>query len=433
MDLPLRDIAVTVAVFGSVPFILKRPWVGILMWCWLAFMNPHRQSWGFAYDFPFAQVVAIATLVSIVISREPKRMIWTREMAVLLIFVVWMFITTVFALNQAEAWGQWDKVWKIQLFTFLIVMLMQSPERVKWLIWVIVLSLAYYGVKGGIFTIMTGGQYRVLGPEGTFFAARGGMGLAVSMLIPLLRFLQLQSKRKWERYLFGIAMFLTVFGAIGTQGRGALLAIVAMGIFLLIKSRKRVVYGAAGLLTASLVFTFMPEQWHERIGTIETYEEDASAMGRINAWMFATNVAKEHPVVGGGFEVFRARYFKLWAPNPWDVHDAHSIYFEVLGEHGFVGLFLFLMLGIMTWRTANWIIKNARGRENIRWLADLASMIQVSLVGYATAGAFLGLAYFDLYYTMVAIIVICREMVRREVAEPSYGTSKTSKEIPHSA
>src|SRR2546428_6902930 len=98
----------------------------------------------------------------------------------------------------------------------------------------------------------------------------------------------------------------------------------------------------------------------------------------------------------------------MYAPYPGDLHDSHSIYFEVLGEHVFVGLGLFLMLGLMTWRTASWVIRRARRDREKRWVADLAAMVQVSLVGYATAGAFLGLAYFDYYYTLVALVVLCK-------------------------
>jgi probable O-glycosylation ligase (exosortase A-associated) len=112
--------------------------------------------------------------------------------------------------------------------------------------------------------------------------------------------------------------------------------------------------------------------------------------------------------LGGGFEAFRPEMFAAYAPNPSMVHDAHSIFFEVLGEHGFVGLALFLLLGVMTWRSASWIIRHARGHPQKRWAADLAAMVQVSLVGYASAGAFLGLAYFDFYYTLVATVILIR-------------------------
>ncbi len=106
--------------------------------------------------------------------------------------------------------------------------------------------------------------------------------------------------------------------------------------------------------------------------------------------------------------------FKRYAPDPWDVHDSHSVYFQMLGHHGFVGLALFLLLGLMTWRTASWVIKHGRRSPEHRWAADLAAMVQVSLVGYATAGAFLGVAYFDLYYALITVVVLTKIVLMSE-------------------
>ena len=150
-------------------------------------------------------------------------------------------------------------------------------------------------------------------------------------------------------------------------------------------------------------------------------------MGRINAWKMAFNMAKDRPL-GGGLESFQDYSFALYAPNPDDVHASHSIYFEVLGEHGFVGLGLFLMLGLMTWRTASWVIGRARRDREKRWAADLAAMVQVSLVGYASAGAFLGLAYFDYYYTLIALVILCKTVLTSDtvsrVTEPASGAAQ---------
>jgi probable O-glycosylation ligase (exosortase A-associated) len=165
----------------------------------------------------------------------------------------------------------------------------------------------------------------------------------------------------------------------------------------------------------------MPEEWHERLGTIRTYEQDESAMGRINAWWFAWNVAKERPLVGGGFEAFHPETFKQYAPAPLDFHDAHSIYFEMLGEQGFVGLGLFLFLGWLTLRQCGWIVRNTRDRTELQWAHDLAGMVQVAVIGYAVGGAFLGLAYWDLPYHLVALTVMTGEIVRRTVADSEPG------------
>lgn len=413
----MRDIFVTVVIFGILPFALARPYVGVLLWTWVSFMNPHRLCWGFAFDFPFAMIIAIVTLIGLLISREPKKIPWTRETVILFVFVLWMVITTIFSVYPILAWPQLDKVLKIQLMVFVTMMVMQSKERLNLLVWVMTLSLAFYGVKGGIFTISHGGVYHVRGPDNTFIGGDNEMGLALIMTIPLLRYLQLTTTRFWLRHAMTAVIMLCALAAIGSQSRGAMLGMVAMGAFFWIKSRSRFFTVLLTAVAAGLILMVMPQAWFDRMSTIETYQQDASAEGRINAWKMAFNLAKDRPL-GGGFNAFQRGMFAVYAPDPSNVHDSHSIYFEVLGEHGFFGLALFLLLGLMTWRTASWIIKRARDDPENRWAGDLAAMVQVSLVGYAGAGAFLGLANFDLYYTLIAVVVLCKTILLSSKAVP---------------
>ena len=433
----MRDIFVAGVIFGALPFVLARPYIGILLWTWVSFMNPHRLCWGFAYDFPFAYIIAIVTLVSLLISREPKKIPWTRETVVLLIFILWMVITTVFSVYPILAWPQLEKVLKIQLMVFVTMMVMQNKERLNLLVWVMTLSLAFYGVKGGIFTIMHGGVYHVRGPNGTFIGGDNEMGLALIMTIPLLRYLQLTATRWWLKYAMTAAILLCALAAIGSQSRGAMLGMVAMGVFFWLKSRGKLFTGLATAAAVALIVMVMPQQWYERMATIEHYQHDASAEGRINAWKMAFNMAKDKPL-GGGFNSFQPGMFAVYAPNPGNVHDSHSIYFEVLGEHGFFGLFLFLMLGLMVWRTASWVIRHARGDPENRWAVDLAAMVQVSLVGYASAGAFLGLANFDLYYTLIAVVLLCKTVLMarqatRDATQEEAAASQPVRPLPNDA
>jgi probable O-glycosylation ligase (exosortase A-associated) len=403
----MRDIVLTAFIFGLLPFILFRPYLGILVWTWIGFMNPHRLTWSFAYDMPFAMIVALVTLMGLLMSREPKKIPWTRETVALLLFLVWTFVTTLTALYEDLAWPHLNQLWKILLMVYVTMMVMQSRRRIELLVWVIALSIAFYGVKGGIFTIVHGGVYHVRGPEGSFIGGDNEMGLALIMTIPLLRYLQLATGSFWIRIGLTAAMILSAVAAVGSQSRGALLGLAAMGLFLWLKSRNKIFTGLMGGIAIALVLMVMPQQWYDRMNTIRDYESDPSAMGRINAWKMAFNLAQHRPL-GGGFDCFHDYTFALYAPNPNDVHDSHSIYFEVLGEHGFVGFGLFILLGLMTWRTASWVVSRAHRDRERHWLADLAAMIQVSLVGYATAGAFLGLAYFDYYYTLIALVVLCK-------------------------
>ncbi len=401
----MRDIFVTAVVFGVLPFIFKRPWIGIMLWCWLGYMNPHRQAWGFAYDMPFAFICAVVTITAFIFSKEKKEMIWTRETILLLMFVGWMLITTFFAFYSELAWIQWNKVWRIQLMVFLTAMIIKERQHLHWMIWVIALSLGYYGVKGGIFTIVHGGEFRVQGPTGTFFAGNNEMALVLAMLIPLIRYLHLQATQQWVRWGLASAMVLSGVAAIGSQSRGGLLAMAAMGLFLWFKSRHKFVMTVYMAIAVAIMASVMPQEWYDRMDSIKNYQEDASALGRINAWHTAFNVAKDR-ITGGGFEVFRAPTFHQYAPEPWRVHDVHSIYFEVMGEHGFIGFGIFILLAVFAWLRANQVIRECKNDPQRKWASDLAAMIQVSLVGYGAGGAFLGLAYFDLTYHLMIMLVL---------------------------
>lgn len=409
----MRDLVVSAIVFGGLFFVFRRPHYGIYLWSWLAYMNPHRLCWGFAYTFPFALIVAIVTLLSFALSKEPKRIPWTAEIVVLLLFNAWMVFCNLFAFYPDFAWTEWNKVWKIQLMTLVTIMLITDRQRLHWLVWVIALSLGFYGIKGGIFTIAHGGVYQVRGPLGTFIGGNNEIALALVITVPLIRYLHLQATQNWVRWGLAAAMVLTGVAAIGSQSRGALLAMLCMGAFLWLKSRGKIITGIYMAVAITIMAMVMPQQWYDRMNTIQTYQQDDSAMGRINAWYTAYAVAKDR-ITGGGLDMFKPATFRHYAPDPNNIHDVHSIYFEVMGELGFIGFALFAVLGLLAWWRASKVIKRCKKNPQDKWAVDLASMTQVSLFGYAAGGAFLGLAFFDLYYHLIAIIVILHVLTQRQ-------------------
>lgn len=412
-----RDLILTAFIFGLLPVVLMRPHWGILLWTWVGLMNPHKMSWGFAYNFPFAMIIAIVTIVAVLISREPKRLPLAPPVAVLFLLIIWMTITTaVFSLYPDLAWPKWEKVMKIQFFIFLTLIVMQSEQRIRALVLVATLSIAFFGIKGGIYTIAHGGGGRVLGPEGGFISGNTEIALALSVTLPLMRWLQLQAKRPWLKHAATLAMILMVISVLGSYSRGGLLALTAMGTFLWIKSRKKVVLGVVLATLAVALLSFMPEEWHSKIATIQTYEQDTSAMSRIGAWRFATNLALHRPIGGGGFETFQEEAYAQYAPGEHPI-DAHSVWFEILAEQGFVGLGLYVLLWTFTWRTGSQIIRLCRNRPELMWARDLAGMIQAGLIGFLVGGSFLGLAYWDYPYILVIVLVLTKVVVVRRLQQ----------------
>jgi probable O-glycosylation ligase (exosortase A-associated) len=413
----VRDILVTLIVFGSLPWVLRSPVNGVLMWVWISVMNPHTQGWGFATDFPFAMIIALVTLFSTAVTSEPRALPFSPLNLAMLAFTGWMCVTLPFSIYLEPSLVLWLRVMKIMLMTFVCTMLVKSERDIRRLVWMLAISLGYYGVKGGIFTLRSGGHDRVWGPPATFIEDNNALALALIMAIPLMLFLRQHSARRWLRRALAAAMVLSALAALGTYSRGALLAIAAMAIVLWLKSRRKLAVGVLLCALTPLMLAYMPDQWTSRMGSINDYRIDPSAQGRINAWGMAWNLARDK-FFGGGFDVYQGPVFAIYAPDPDNLHVAHSIYFQVLGEHGFVGLGLYLLVGVLAWRSAGWIMRHAGVRADLRWATGLAAMIQTSLAGFAVGGAFLSLAYFDVPYYLAAILVATRALVERRLAEP---------------
>jgi probable O-glycosylation ligase (exosortase A-associated) len=411
----MRDFILVAFLFGSVPFILWRPAIGVFLWVWVSVMAPHRMTFGFAHDLAFGQLIAISTLVGILFSREPKRLPVTPVTVVLFLMLLWINVSTFFALDTDLALPMWERVMKIQLMVFVALCILHSKQHIQLLLWVVALSVGFYGVKGGLFTLRGGGELLVWGPPGSFIEDNNSLALATVMTIPVVYYLFQQTKNRWLRWGLLGAVVLCGFSVLGSYSRGAFLAIAAMMAFLWWKSRGKLVTAFALALLIPIAIGIMPDKWEERMWSIQTYEQDDSSLGRINAWNMAINLANDRPLVGGGFGIDNEKVFSRYAPNPDDLHAAHSIYFQILGEHGYVGLMLFLLLWFFVWRDASWIIRHARSHGELQWALDLARMIQVSLVAYAVGGAFQNQAYFDVPYNLLVALVLTRLLVEKEI------------------
>lgn len=402
-------------VFGSLPFVLKRPYIGALVCAWLGYMNPHRYSWGPAYNFPFVAVVAVVTLLAFFLSSEKKEFPHNVVVLLLFVFLAWVTLTTFTALNPIGAIMEWNRFWKIQVLNFLAIYLFQSRERINWLLGVIAFSIGFYAFKGGLFTLKTGGVYMVSGPADSFITGNTEIGFAATVILPLIFYFWIIAEKKWQKNLLILVLILSAIGIIGTHSRGAFLAFgVLCGYFWLV-SRRKIITLIILACVVPVLFTVMPDSYFTRMETIQTYEEDASAMGRINAWHFAFNLANDRPLLGGGANAFTRDLFARYAPEPQRVHDAHSIYFEILGEQGYPGLVLFVGILYFSFRNCAVVKKKTRDVLNLKWAFDLSRMLQASFVAYAVGGAFLGLAYFDLLYHLVALTVLLRVVAEREL------------------
>lgn len=426
----LRDIFVTAVILGLLPAALKRPFIGVLGWHWVSLMNPHRLTWTFARTQPVAMWMAVATFLGLVLYREEKIPIaWNGVTRSFLLLWFWMLVTTFFAVNADRAMGQFVDMSKVFVFLFLTLMLTANRKKLRWLVVVATLSVAFFGIKGGVFTLMTGGGFKVLGPPGTAFGDNNNLALALNLSLPFLFFLPRFVGGKKIKTLLKIAFWLCVIGVLGTHSRGGLVGLAVVFGGLVVLSGRKAILAVALMIGLAALPAIMPDQWFNRMDTIEadSIAQDASFQGRVNSWKTTINFVKDHPIAGGGFQfIYNRDVFNRYSPDPSQFHDVHSIYFEMLGEQGLVGFFIFAVIILSSFRMNSKLRREGIQRQD-EMTIGITSAVMVATGVYLVEGIVVARAYFDYFYLILCFPVLLTQILqlpeeqlsrKRQPAEP---------------
>lgn len=404
----MRDIILILFLAGLLPVSLKRPFVGALTFAFISLASPHRFTWGFAYSMPWAMLYAATTMLGLLMTRE--RMIGDsmRRYLPMLMYLAWTTVTTIFAIEHDYAVERWIEVAKIHLMCLVTLSLLTKWDDVKLLVWVTVCSVSFYGLKGGAFTLVTGGDYLVWGPPQSAIQDNNHLAVGLVMMLPMMYWLYAQSRSRWVAWIVLFSAAMTAVSILGSHSRSAFLGIIAMSVFLVLKSQHKFALMVVTVTGAAAALAFMPDSYWSRMATIETYQQDASAMGRLNVWRTAVNIANDR-LTGAGFEYYTPTAFNRYAPVPEDIHSSHSIYFQALGEHGWIGLAMYLFIWAYVWLVCRRIAITTGASDEGRAQALLAQMVQTSLVGLAVGGAFVNVGNWDmLYYLAITALATAR-------------------------
>jgi probable O-glycosylation ligase (exosortase A-associated) len=412
----MRDLILLAVLLGIVPLILRAPIVGLVAWLWISMMNPQREVYGFlggfALNFPIAALTGLAWMIS----KERKSIPLNPFTVFLVLFALWAGLATYLALDRPFSLALFDRTIKTVVLVLAVAALANTKARIQAVIWICVVSLGYYAVKGGGFVLLTGGGQRVYGPENTMIADNNSLALALVVALPLMNYLQATSRVPLAKLACLGVLGFSLLTVVGTYSRGALLALVAAGTAYALRTRAAAKFVMVGALMAATLPVVLPSSWFERMSTIQSYSEDASFEGRIAAWTTSLNVATARPLTGGGFSAIErdsvARQFQ--SPGSLRVgRAAHSIYFQVLGDTGFVGLALYLLMIVAAGLNTVLVLAATRGRPELDWANLLARMLQVSIVAMLVGGAALSMAYYDGFLVLLALTASLHQVVRR--------------------
>jgi putative inorganic carbon (HCO3(-)) transporter len=323
-----------------------------------------------------------------------------------------------------------EKVGKIVLMTFVTTMFIYGKFRIRYLMLVVVGSLGYYGFKGGVWSIIHGGAEQVVGPEGSFIDGNTFLSLALNMVIPVMIALARDEERPWLRRFLYLLAVLSAVSSLFSYSRGGWLglAVVVLLLLLQLKGGTRILVLSALVVVALTAHSLLPERVFTRAGTLENIEEDCSANQRLMSWTVHWNVAKTYPLTGAGFQFENAedgRWLTFGDPKyaacfgSVSSSAAHSIYFQILGQHGFITFFVYMLLLISVQLKLNRLRREAKRRPESAWIGTYALGLQIGLLSYMVSGAFLSSAYFDLAWLYFAVtVILSRELASQTAQAP---------------
>ena len=423
--MPVRGILMFTFFVGSLPICFLRPFYGILLWAVIAFLNPQAtlMYWPAAAAFPWAVAVAVPTLCGFMLfCRDWPQRLASREVVLMAVLWVWFTITSIvsthtplFMPHAEDTWARWTFVSKVMLMTLVTIAIVDTFQRLRILVMVVAGCLGLLVLKWIPIIIATRGAEKIYGPPFSMLGDNNDFGLALNMTLPLFLFLAQTESNRWLKRLFAFLFLVTIPAIFCTYSRGALVGLTVMFTLILLRIKQRAVLIPIATLAAIVALLFAPDAWKERMNPKQGL--DGSALERLNAWTFCLHLASDYPVTGGGFSTFTPELFQRYAPDATDVRGPHSVYFGVLAEHGFVGLALYLVLVGSCFVTLRRMAKQAK-LDGDHTLMNYTNMFRFSMIGFLVSGFFLGRAYFDYFFTIVACMVILDRLARSSAQNP---------------
>lgn len=401
----MRDIVVLIFTLGCIFAATKKPWWGVISLAIFSYLNPHAFAWGFVRSLPLYYilflVVAFRTFTTN--DKQPIPKDW-RVVSFFLLWSYFIFTTTQAYYPEIARERLWyiSKIYIPFIFTLLLI---NNKEKLYYLIITIGISLGIVAVKGGLFAIAHGFSYRIYGPPGTQFEENNAFAVATLIAVPLVLLWGKESDNGKVKKIVPICVLLMYISSLSSWSRGALLTMVALTFMLLVNSNRK--YLLIPIILSGLFFAkdFLPKEWFNRMDTLNTYEEDKSAMTRIEAWTDGWHHTLKHPFTGSGFEGW------MWVTK----RDWHSSYVEMFSEHGFIafGLWLSMILGTVISLTK---LKNStKNIPGLEWVGNYSFAIRTSLICYMVGTAFLGLSYCDLLYHLIFIGVLIKKFALEDI------------------
>ncbi len=428
---------VFIAFIGYILLLgLRRPFLWVLLYVYIDILAPQRIGYSIITELQVSLIAFAAAFGGWLFLDRKEGARFSLRQGLMLLLLVYCWWTTQGAEFPENAATKWDWVWKALLFAIFLPLTVTTRARIEALALTLILSVATIVIGTGMKTVLGGGGY-----ENLKFFVNDNSGIYESStlatvaiaLIPLIVWFTKYGtifRPHWTVTLFATGLiFASLLIPIGTEARTGLLCIAALGVLLLRFTKRRFTFIAAAGVLGVIALPFIPPSYYERMATIAQPGGDESASTRVAVWQWTIDYASENPM-GGGFDSYRANSFTYVMPVREEVGNTtsveyrevtdearafHSSIFEVLGEQGYPGLFIWLLLHALGIWQMEKLYRRWRktGRENRAWIAPMAAALQMASLIYLVGALFQGIAYQPVMLMIIGIQIALHSYVLR--------------------
>ena len=396
---------------------IRRPFLLVLAYAYIDIVSPQQLSYWLLNSVPISMIAAALAVAGWAIADDKRDARFTPRQGLLLALLAYCYCTTISADFPVEAQEKWTWVWKALAFAVFLPLTLRTRLRIESLLLFMILSAATIVIVGGIKTALGGGGY---GSLNLMITSNSGLyeGSTISTvaiaIIPVILWLMKYGtlfRPDWRVKGFGFALvFACLLIPVGTSTRTGLLCIALLGALSLRTVKRKGLYIGALAVLGLVAVPFLPSTFTQRMNTIQTYQADESASTRIAVWQWTIDYASRHPF-GGGFEAYRGnriRYDLKSADGTAAAVTAdkarayHSAYFEMLGEQGYPGLAMWLLLNLAgLWRMEVLRRRYRDPEHELAWAGPLAAALQSAHLVYLLGAAFIAIAFQPFVYMLI--------------------------------
>ena len=388
---------------GGIGLIFRSPFSGIIIVSLYYFIRP--EFWGFPSNMSFSYVFTYATIISYIlhVGLRKETISANSTTCISVFFIFMLYLSSQNALVSKEiSMAYFTNIFKLLIFMFLISNLISTEKRLNIFMWSLMLGTVYV-IKEAVMLYIISRSLRV-DVQGAQQGGANYLAMLIAMTFPFLLF-KLSSDSSKEKILAYIFIPFWLWGLILTGSRAGFLAVLVVILLFLARSSKKLFKIGLLLVFTAIILVITPNEYWDRMRTIYYYDQDASALSRLELWKIAFEYFLRFPLLGIGLDNFRLVNTALTEYRNTITGEglvAHNTFIQILVEGGVVNFLLFIALIVNSFRLLN--IKLYYRTNLFKGLTTYIDSLRIGLIAFIVYSFFGSTFHRDIFYWYIGCI-----------------------------